>query len=372
MEIVIYCIALIVLYYCLHIGLLIYGLTRVPSYTYSITNNLNKFSIVIPFKNEANNLEDLLHSIANLNFDKLNFEIILVNDASTDSSTSIVNNWRFKNPYVQLTILDNVVVSNSSKKDAISRAIHIAKFDWIITTDADCILPENFLQCYSSFITNFPDKQFLIGGVFIANKSNFLVQYQVLDIATLQAVTRASYGIDEPFMCNGANLAFTKKIFKEVKGYSDVNHIASGDDVFLLQKVLEYNKDVIAYILNEDCIVETKPVNSWLSLISQRARWGGKSVAYKALYPKILGVFTILTNLSFFVLSFCLIYHHYVFICFGIILVKFIFDLILLILFSKNYKKIPLIYFPVAFVIYPIIIFLTLLRLVSTKNNWKK
>lgn len=374
MEIVLYGFSLIILYYSIQIWILIYGFYKTPRFYFDKNDQVPslKFSIIVPFKNESKNLEDLLNSINQLDYNKLNFEVILVNDSSTDNSVSVIHNWRFNNPYVQLTILDNVVVSKSSKKDAITRAICVAKHDWILTTDADCILPNNLLNGYSSYYKNHPDKQFLIGGVSINKANNFLSQYQSLDFASLQAVTIGSFGIDETFMCNGANLAFTKKVFNEVGGYKGVNHIASGDDVFLLQKILNYNVNLIGYILNNESIVLTKPVLTWKSLIIQRARWGKKSKAYQSLYPKVLGIFTLLANISCLGLFYYLFQSIYSFECIILLTAKFVSDLSLLLLYKRLNKNISLYLFPISFVLYPIITFLVGLRMIFYTNNWNK
>ena len=375
MEIVIYCIALIFLYYGIQIILLIYGLNKVKPFHYlkNELNNTVKFSIVIPFKNEANNLPHLLDSLAQLRYNKLGFEIIFINDSSTDDSLKIINEWRFLNPYIHLTVLDNVVMSQSSKKDAITRAITVAKHPWIFTVDADCVLPNDILNCYATFINENPDKEFLVGGVAIVENKNLLSTYQTLDFSSLQAVTIGSFGIDEAFMCNGANLVYTKNIFNTVKGYQGVNHIASGDDVFLLQKVLANNKDSIAYVLNTSAIIKTQPVLSWKKLIIQRARWGNKSEAYQSIYPKVLGIITVLANLGLLVLCTLFLYSNYNSNVVFLICFKFILDFILLLFYKIKVNRVVSLYaYPLSFFIYPIVILFTMIRMSFFNNNWIK
>jgi cellulose synthase/poly-beta-1,6-N-acetylglucosamine synthase-like glycosyltransferase len=375
MEIVIYCIALIFLYYGIQIILLIYGLNKVKPFHY-LKNELNdtvKFSIVIPFKNEANNLPHLLDSLAQLRYNKLGFEIIFINDSSTDDSLKIINEWRFLNPYIHLTVLDNVVMSQSSKKDAITRAITVAKHPWIFTVDADCELPNDILNCYATFINENPDKEFLVGGVTIVENKNLLSTYQTLDFSSLQAVTIGSFGIDEAFMCNGANLVYTKNIFNAVNGFIGVNHIASGDDVFLLQKVLANKQNAIAYVLNTSALVTTQPVSTWKQLIVQRARWGKKAQAYQTIYPKVLGVFTVLTNVGLFFLLVSLLFTTYYLSITFLIVFKFIIDLLILTSYKfKVNKNLALILYPFSFVIYPIITLFVLIRMSFFNKNWIK
>jgi len=373
MEIVVYCIALLVVYYVIQIGLLGYGIFRVAPFVYSQPQPSEsiKFTLVVPFKNEAHNLHDLLHSIAALHYDKSCFEVILVNDFSTDDSVSVIQQWRLANPYVQVTILDNVVVSQSSKKDAITRAVTVAKFNWIMTTDADCILPKNILEHYASYLLKNPEKEFLIGGVAILNAPNFLSNYQVIDFASLQAVTLGSYGIQEPFMCNGANLVFSKPIFARVGGYTGVNHIASGDDVFLLQKVLNYSAAHVGYVLSTACQVLTKPVLSWKALIVQRARWGKKTTAYQSFYAKNLGVFTVLTNFGVLFLLVSIFFKQFIWPCIGLLALKFVAEFVFLRCYQPYCAQLRLKYFTASFFIYPVVTLIVSLRMVLFSKNWK-
>ncbi|UYW01312.1 glycosyltransferase [Flavobacterium agricola] len=372
MEIVVYFIAVVLVYYSIQLGLLIYGVLKAKKFAYSTFPEVAiKFTIVIPFKNEANNLPHLLASITNLNYDKNNFEIILVDDASTDASVQVIADWRLANPFIQTTILTNVVVSKSSKKDAISRAVSVAKNDWIITTDADCILPANFLACYAAYVFQNSEQSFIIGGVGVEPSHKFLFQYQALDFASLQAVTLGSCFIDETFMCNGANLAFTKQFFAKVKGYDGVNHIASGDDVFLLQKALQYKSNCVGYLLHQDATIITEPVLSWSALVKQRARWGAKATAYQSAYPKVLGIITLLANFSVIFLLVALFIPSYFAISLLLLTIKFVCELALLTCFKKHTEWVSLRYFPISFLLYPFFTLLVTLRMLFFTPRWK-
>ena len=114
--------------------------------------------MIIPFRNEAENLPKLLKSIERLQYPKHLFEVILVDDASEDASVSVIkkvldtNSSTDKCTRTNIRVIDNVRESNSPKKDAITSAIQMAKYDWIITTDADCILPKFWLDTFDAFI----------------------------------------------------------------------------------------------------------------------------------------------------------------------------------------------------------------------------
>lgn len=286
--------------YVLTIGQIIYGFNQIKTYHIPTTNNQQPttfFAIVIPFRNESQNLPQLLESIKNLDYPIDLFEIILVDDFSEDDSTRIIYNWRMENGVFQTTLLENLRISNSPKKDAIARAIPIIKNEWIITTDADCILPENWLKTLDSYIQNH-EVSMLVGSVSYQCKKSFLHHFQQLDVTSLQGTTIGSFGMKLGFMCNGANFCYTKSLFNELNGFSGNNNLASGDDVFLLQKAVQKFPEQVHYLKSKSNIVITKPVDSWKSLFQQRMRWASKTSSYQSVFGKDLAVIVFFGNLS--------------------------------------------------------------------------
>ena len=114
---------------------------------------------------------------------------------------------------------------------------------------------------------------------------------------SLQASGAGGFGLKLPFMCNGANLCYEKQAFLSCGGFSGNENIASGDDVFLLQKFREKGLKT-AFLKSEAAIVETEPQHSLQQLISQRIRWAAKTPAYTSLFAKTAGMVVFLTNFS--------------------------------------------------------------------------
>lgn len=279
--------------YCFFILLLANGIKKVPYFTTEYQSPKTTFSIIIPFRNEAKLLPELLISISNLNYPTDLFEVILVDDESTDG-------FQIENHTFDCRVLHNIRKSNSPKKDAIETAVQQSKYSWIITTDADCLVPENWLKTLDSFIRE-NDVEMVVGPVVYQTNSDFFQHFQLLEQISLQGATIGSFGINKPFMCNGANFAYSKKLFQALNGYADSNHIASGDDVFLLQKALhstDFGVSKIGYLKNHDFLVLTYPCFTFKSLINQRIRWASKTTAYKDPFAKILAVLVFLGNLS--------------------------------------------------------------------------
>lgn len=288
---------LILAVYVVFILQLIFGFDKVKSFERTDDQPKTSFSIIVPFRNEEKNLPKLLKSISNLNYPKNLFEIILVDDFSKDNSERVYIKWRMENGLIETTLLENLRLSNSPKKDAISRAVPILKHEWIITTDADCMVNKNWLLTLDNFIQkNCPEM--VVGAVVYKTKNNWFHHFQQLDLLSLQGTTIGSFGIGKPFMCNGANFAYTKKFFNELGGFGGINNTASGDDVMLLQKALKSNSDKVHYLKNTETIVKTKPENDLFKLFMQRVRWASKTTSYKNTYAKVLAVVVLMMNLS--------------------------------------------------------------------------
>jgi len=255
------------------------------------------FTIVVPFRNEKENLPNLLHSISLLNYPKELVEVILVDDDSEEV-------FSVQYSVFSLKVIKNIRKSNSPKKDAIETAIQIAKNDWIITTDADCLVQKDWLSIYDQYIQENKVKM-VASGVCYIPKSGFLSAFQNLDFLSLQGATIGSFGINQPFICNGANFAYSKAFFKELNGFQGNNSIASGDDVFLLQKAVSIAPKKVGFLLSKESIVATKPVENWTELFQQRVRWASKSTGYSSVYGKLLALVVFGGNLVW-ILSFFL------------------------------------------------------------------
>ncbi|MEG2101870.1 MAG: glycosyltransferase [Flavobacterium sp.] len=277
--------------YTFSISLLVYGFFKVKQYHKRELSPKTSFTIIVPFRNEAENLPNLLNSFSNLNYPKDLFEVVLVDDSSEEKFQ--VSSFRF-----QVSVIDNIRISNSPKKDAITTAMQHVRSNWVITTDADCMVPENWLLTYDNYIQD-NKVSMLAGAVTYECKNSFLDHFQQLDLMSLQGATIGSFGLNRGFMCNGANFAYTKSIFERLNGFEGNDKIASGDDVFLLQKAIEKFLDEVHYLKAKEVIVSTKPTETWKSLFYQRVRWAAKTSSYKSSFGKLLGLIVFFGNLSF-------------------------------------------------------------------------
>ena len=286
---------LILLIYSVSVGLLIFGFTKVNTIDYIDLKPKTAFTIIVPFRDEAENLPILLESLSKLQYPEELVDVILVDDESEKKCTS-PSPYRSQSRYA-IQIIKNIRISNSPKKDAITTAMQTVHTDWIVTTDADCTFHENWLLTLDNHIQLHPVSM-LAGAVTYACENSFLHHFQQLDLASLQGATIGSFGINKGFMCNGANFAYTKSFFQELNGYAGNDEIASGDDVFLLQKAVSHFPEKVQYLKSHNTIVVTKPLNNWRSLFHQRVRWASKTGSYQSTFGKGLSVLVFMANLA--------------------------------------------------------------------------
>ncbi|WP_179349954.1 glycosyltransferase [Winogradskyella pacifica] len=291
----------IIIIYLLIIGWLSYGFDKVDDFRVQDLSHKTKFSVIVPFRNEAKNLPKLLNSISKLNYPKPMFEVILVDDDSEDDSVAIIENIlgtssKKDSRFGNIQIIKNKRISNSPKKDAITSAIKVSKYDWIVTTDADCILPKYWLDTFDECI-QLKNSNCIVAPVTYHGKMTFLNRFQTLDFLSLQGATIGSFGIKKPLMCNGANFAYRKSLFISVRGFEGNDTIASGDDIFLLEKLTAHDAESVHYLKSRNAIVTTNPAQSTKDLIQQRLRWASKTSQNKNWFTKSIGLVVLLGNL---------------------------------------------------------------------------
>lgn len=239
-----------------------------------------KITVIIPARNEERNMAACLDSVCNQSYPKDLYEVLVVDDHSTDNTAAIVKQYEPQS--VKLISLKDFVHGeelNSYKKKAIELAIRQSSGELIVTTDADCVVPQNWLQTMAAFYEQW-QPEFIAAPVSVNCSNRFIEIFQALDFMTLQGITGASVHKKIHSMCNGANLAYTKKAFEAVGGFSGIDTIASGDDMLLMHKIYSRYPDQVMFLRSKEVIVQTKPVRSVREFFNQRIRWASKANKY--------------------------------------------------------------------------------------------
>ncbi|MEO7317073.1 MAG: glycosyltransferase [Ginsengibacter sp.] len=244
-------------------------------------------SVIIAARNEEENIGNCIQSLIRQTYPAAKFEVIITNDHSTDNTVQVINSMKMDNIRVlNLKDFTENKELNSYKKKSIETALKFSKGELILTTDADCIAPEKWIETMVDFYKE-KNAVFIAAPVSLTSSSpgkkigeRLLGIFQSLDFMTLQGITGASVTKKFHSMCNGANLAYRKDIFYEVNGFEGIDEIASGDDMLLMHKIQEVYPDSIEFLKSPDVIVETSPEKTMGGFLNQRIRWASKADKY--------------------------------------------------------------------------------------------
>lgn len=246
-------------------------------------------SIIIAFRNEEKYLKALIQSLKQLTYK--NVEIILVNDHSDDDSCQIINDNQFES--LNLVHLPG---SLTGKKSAITYGIENSKSDYILITDADCVVPTSWVEVMlQELIDNKRDWQ--AGPIKYEYGKGFFNFFQRLESVYLVMISGFTMNINKPTTCNGANIIFKKSVFLEAEGYQGLMQTPSGDDEMLMQK-LSAKGYQLGYCTNKDAVIETAAATSLKELIGQRIRWASKLKHGKSKNNLILALFIMSVHIS--------------------------------------------------------------------------
>lgn len=258
-------------------------------------------SIIIPARNEADKIKQCLDSILSGSYPKELYEIIVIDDHSVDNTPELVAGYSG----VRLLKLADFVTDRDAlvafKKKALSVGIEHSRGALIVTTDADCIAPVDWLKNIAAIYEQ-ENPVMIIAPVAFTTNGSVVENFQAIDFMTMQGITAAVHQRKMGNMSNGANLAFSKAAYDKVEGYKGIDHLASGDDFLLMMKLQNAYSGRISYLMSQDAIVRTAPQPDWSSFFQQRIRWASKSGKYDD--KKMTATLTLvyLFNLSFVVL----------------------------------------------------------------------
>jgi cellulose synthase/poly-beta-1,6-N-acetylglucosamine synthase-like glycosyltransferase len=235
-------------------------------------------SVIISFRNESENILTSLKSISSQDYPLEKFEVIYVDDSSTDDSyKKIVETPKPSN--IKILKVSNPPLKKAFKKKAISFGIENAKGEIIVTTDADCSHKPRWLRILlSGFDSN---TGFISGSVNFNQSDSIFSKIQSLEFAGLILAGGALIENGNPTICNGANLAFRKSLFNKLKGYQDQIHLSSGEDELFMQKISAETNFKVKFCWDKEVVVSTNPASNWSSFLQQRQRWASKGLFYR-------------------------------------------------------------------------------------------
>ncbi len=276
-------------YYSFFLSEILSGLDKLTS-AKGISIPEEFISIIIPFRNESENILGSLRSLENQNYSKGKYEVIYVNDSSDDDSLQKILSAQ-KSSNIKVISVPDDFSTYAHKKRAIRFGISNSTGSIIITTDSDCVHNKEWLQQMVSCFDN--ETGFVSGPVEFIEEKTIFEKLQKLEFSGLVLTGAGLIGINKPVICNAANIAYRKNAYETVNGFNDQLNLSSGDDELLMQKIWSSGKYRIKFCWNREAIVLTKGNDSLQKFYHQRKRWASKGLFYadKILIIKLILIF---------------------------------------------------------------------------------
>lgn len=382
-----------------------YGWLRTKKYERKSISGKTFVSVLIPARNEEENIGDCINDILQQDFPEGLFEIIVVDDFSADSTARVVEDFCKRNDNIRLIRLsgenckhedENYVrmrevnkcqvetpdttlnettdyqpevadapnlwrrsadqplagtdshrlEKNYGKKRAIYKGIENSKGNFIVTTDADCRMNNEWLSTIVSFYEEFKPKMIVCPVVIL--EAGIFSRIQSLEFLSLVGSSAGAIGINRPIMCNGANLAYEKDAFLQFNDTLN-NKFASGDDVLFMLKLKKKLKNTLStwgsnqilFLKSKNAVVYTKAQPTFKSFIQQRRRWVSKSKTYKDFDIIFTALIVFFTNFFLFC-SFTLMWfiHYFGWLFLALFILKTLVDFLFLSIISSFFNKI--------------------------------
>ncbi len=298
-----------------------------------------KISVVIAAKNEVENIPHLVSALSKQNYSKENFEVIIVDDNSTDNTFDITEE--------AIKGLDNFRIIKAEnklfkgKRGALDIGIKSAKHPYILITDADCEPTKEWINIFANEFKN--KKDFLFGIApykTTSSVTNLIARFENLR-ASIIVFAFAKLG--SPYSASARSFGFSKEAFNKIDGYKNTTETLSGDDDLLLREAVKNNFN-IGLITDSDAFVFSKTKEIFSEYVNQKSRHTSTSIHYSRKSQSLLGFWHLLNLISLFSIIFLPFGTEFIFPLF----IKLVIDIFILNNFQNNfgYKINPLWFIP--------------------------
>ena len=254
-------------------------------------------SIVIPAKNEAKNIVNILNNLSQQTYPEDLFEVIVVDDKSQDYTATIVNDFMGNISNLQLLSTAGIESSLRYKKHPLNLGIRKSQGEILLLTDADCTVSSNWI---AAMVSSFTENVGMVIGYSEASPVRTITQkLEALDFLMLLSAARGSAALGDPYACTGQNLAYRRQAFDAVGGFSAFASQVGGDDTLLMQQIKRQTSWEIVFSPDPDSFVKSTPQETAWGFITQRIRWATDTLQVWKTDPLFFGIIvvTFLANL---------------------------------------------------------------------------
>lgn len=290
-----------------------------------------EISIVIAAKNEEANLENLFRALENQNYPKEKFEVIFVDDNSTDGTFTEAEKYTSRFLNFRMLKAENKILP--AKKGALDLGISQAQFPYLLFTDADCAPQANWLNAFSEKFSH--NYELVFGFAPFNFKNTFSNHYFCFENFRATVLTTTSAWLKLPYSAASRSLGIKKETFNKLGGFSKTLQSLGGDDDLLIREAVN-NNCKIGIVTADASLVFSETQKSFSTYFSQKRRHTATSFHYLWQHKLFLGVWHLANILAVDALFFLPFYPEAGF----IFLSKILCDYILVYSFQKkfNYK----------------------------------
>ncbi len=326
----------------------------------------DKVSIVIAFRNEEPSLSTLFASLARQT--QQNFQLILVNDHSTDNFMPIIDEWSDVFQEFTLVHLDK----GYGKKYAIAKGVLHAKYDNILVTDTDCVLPVDWVRIMLQSLSGHLEVK-LVAGIVSLSGNSFFQRLQQLEFSSLIASSVGAAKQNRGFMLNAASMGFKKSFYLDVMNELLSTPTPSGDDIFLLSACKRNYTNGFCYISDPSILVNTPAKSTLRDFLSQRIRWASKTAYYKDPLIKRVALLVGFTHLALLLGAIGIFFFNGIIYPFlSLLILKLIIDFLLLYRYLRGIQQLYLLnYFLIVEILLPFYIIFVGISSQFVKYTWK-
>ena len=300
MTILILCLAMM---YIIAILFLLRGLDKLEP----ITGNPDqpRVTVIVAARNEKDTIAECIDSLLHQTYPPEKTEIIIIDDHSDDGTTAIIADYARQHPVIRMISPLPLQHGISPKKQAVQAGIARSSGEWILTTDADCTVPPDWIA--NMMDATGPRTAFLASWLEVTPNGRLLGRLESLESLALVLIGAAAFGLKKPVIANAANMAYRRDVYDAVGGFSGGEHLGSGDDDLLMQKIAAHDGYDLRFVPKTSNRVKTPANHDFAGFLRQRVRWASKSSVYSPRLVMLLLVVVVfyLLALPGFILTVC-------------------------------------------------------------------
>ncbi|MBR9976461.1 MAG: glycosyltransferase [Bacteroidetes bacterium] len=227
-------------------------------------------TVLLPVRNEEANILASIASLLQQRYPADRLDVLILDDGSEDRTRDLAEEAIATQQHFRL-----IRGEGEGKKTMLTAGVQAARGEVIVSTDADCMHDADWLRALVEPFLQGAD--IVAGPVVYQGRRSLFQRLQALEFLGLVGVGAGFFGIGFPRLCNGANFAYRKTQFHAVGGYEGNESIQSGDDEFLLYRIVYENGGQAHFVARPEAVVRTAPASTIGEFLRQRIRWASKS-----------------------------------------------------------------------------------------------